>query len=403
MNHRNFEIDRLRAFAVLMTIYIHYSRVFFPWSISPNYHHGTTVLNIWNNSWTGVDLFLVISGFVISKTITSNIDILRSNSNSLAGFIKLFYIKRFYRIYPVAWSVFLFVIIASILFNKGGYFVTLENNIEAGIAIFTYTFNYYFAGGLYHGFTLSPFWSLSLEEQFYLLLPIFLILVKSTRQRVIILLILLSAITFIIRPLTHGDQLIFYTQTRCDGLIYGCLIYYLTQQTWFDEIKIKAHSFSQFSKSCVVLVLIMALSSVTAIGFSNNIVIPLACMLASLLVIIAASEANVISFPQPIEKTLDYLGSRSYSLYLVHFPMFSLTQEIIYRISKAEQVVIGPGLEIYYTLLAFSLIFIVSEISYRFIEKPLMEKGRKIAQSIHSKNKEKVDQKIYIKTLEEAA
>jgi len=49
MNERNLELDRLRAFAVMMTIVIHGCRVFFPWSIEREYNHGTTLLNIWSS------------------------------------------------------------------------------------------------------------------------------------------------------------------------------------------------------------------------------------------------------------------------------------------------------------------------------------------------------------------
>lgn len=380
MNKRNLELDRLRAFAVIMTVVIHYARVFFPWDISPEYHQGTSILNIWLNSWTGVDLFFVISGYIISKNIVEKIDKLKQSEIGLVKFIKSFYIKRIYRIYPVAVIIFMFVFLCAILFNQSGSFGTVENTIEAGISIFTYTFNYFFAYQSYHAFTLSPYWSLSVEEQFYLILPIFLLLTKTTKQRVLLLLSTLLLITFYIRPYSKIES-IFFTQTRCDGLIYGCLTYYLTSQSWFSTI-INNEVGNQYARMMITMLLIMLLSSITALGFSNNIVIPLGCIISSILVIIAAFEKNIIISLSPIQKTLDYLGSRSYSLYLVHFPMFSLTQEIIFRLSNYFGFSINSSLSLYYTVVAFLLTAISTEILYRFVELTFIKKGRKFSNEI---------------------
>lgn len=387
MKKRNLELDRLRAFAVIMTVVIHYARVFFPWSISPEYHYGASILNIWKNSWTGVDLFFVISGYIISKTIVQKIDDLKKSETGLANFIKLFFIKRMYRIYPVAWIVFFSVLVCSFLFNKSGNFGTPENTIEAGISIFTYTFNYYFAYQSYHGFTLSPYWSLSVEEQFYLILPFFLIFTKTNKQRVWMLLGVLALVTFYIRPYSKVES-IFFTQTRCDGLIYGCLAYFLTAQSWFSTV-IGTNFGNKYVRMLITLCLIMVLSSITALGFSNNIVIPLACILSSILVILASLEKNIIISLSLIQKGLDYLGSRSYSLYITHFPMFSLTQEIMFRLSKAYGFSINSRLSLYYTLLALVLTAISTESLYRFIEIPFINKGRSISKYLRDNTSHK--------------
>ncbi len=373
MNKRNVELDRLRAFAVIMTIVIHGIRVFFPWSIHPEYSHGTTILNIWANSWTGVDLFFVISGFIISKMIVEKIDYLKNSSYGLAYFVKNFFLRRIYRIYPIAWLVFTFVLICTVLFNKSGSFGTPENTIEAGIAIFTYTFNYYFAFGYYKALTLSPYWSLAVEEQFYLVFPLFLILTSSTRQRVLILLAVLTLITFLVRPYSGSDS-IFLTQTRCDGLLYGCLVYFLSTKSWFKDLFNKCEG--NILNSMLTLLLVLILSSVTALGFSNNIVIPLACIISSLLVALSAMEKNIITVFSPFSLALDYLGSRSYSLYIVHFPMMTCTQEIMYRLSQYYQFKISSVLTIDYVLLASVLTLLSAEILYRTVEIPFIKKGK---------------------------
>lgn len=370
---RNLELDRLRAFAVLMTIFIHYSRIFFPWHIHQAYTHGGTVFNLLENSWTGVDLFFVISGFIISKMIVEKIDSLVNDKAQLMQYIKGFYIKRFFRIYPVAWTFFLIVLLCSLFFNSTGNFSTPENNLEAGISIFTYTFNYFFGTGQYHAFTLSPYWSLSVEEQFYLIFPFFLIFVRSHQKRILILIGLLLIISLIVRPLSPDN--IFYTQNRCDGLIYGCLLYYLSIQPAYKKLfkPIKKVSFSSMG---AVIVLLFVLSTITSVGFPDAAIIPLGCIISVLLVGIAALELNIISFGLGINKVLDYLGSRSYSLYIVHFPMFTITQEVFSRLAQLYHWKLNVHFTIPYTIMAFTLTLFVSELSYRFIERPAIVRGR---------------------------
>jgi peptidoglycan/LPS O-acetylase OafA/YrhL len=280
MNARNCELDRLRAFAVIMTLVIHYARVYFPWIKSFDYQHGAGILNIWANCWTGVDLFFVISGYIITKTIISKIDELKGSIIDLALYIKGFYIKRIYRIYPVAWLVFMITLVCSILFNQSGSFSKPENIIEAGISIFTYTFNYYLAYGFYKYFDISSYWSLAVEDQFYLLLPFFYIFTKNNKQRVIILLSILFFITFISRPFITEDNFLL-TQNRCDGLIYGCLIYFITQQKWFSVL-VSQNDGSRYLRIVGVTLLVLVLAAVPAMGFSNKIVIPLACLVSSI-------------------------------------------------------------------------------------------------------------------------
>ncbi|MCD6047728.1 MAG: oatA [Gammaproteobacteria bacterium] len=379
---RNLELDRLRAFAVLMTIFIHFSRIFFPWNIHQGYTHGTTILNLIENSWAGVDLFFVISGYIISKMIVEKIDSLKGNTTELSQYIKGFYIRRFFRIYPVAWTIFALVLFCSIFFNHSGNFSTPENVIESGITIFTYTFNYYFGSGQYHGFTLSPYWSLSVEEQFYLVFPFLLIFIKSHRHRVLLLLGALILITFLIRPLSQDN--IFYTQNRCDGLIYGCLLYYLTIQPWFKALFSPPTNNQKFGPYSV-LILLFALGTITSVGFPNAAAIPLGCILSFCLVGIASIERKFISFGNIANKILDYIGSRSYSLYLIHLPIFTLTQEFWFRASHHLNFPISANLTWGYTIMAFMLTSIASEISYRLIERPFIKKGQMLTNSTSGK------------------
>lgn len=381
---RNFELDRLRGVAIALTVMIHYTRIFFPWAVHPQYNHGAGIFNIWMNSWTGVDLFLVISGYIISKKLIETLESRAGNVESTISETKTFYLKRLFRIYPVAVTIFVFVLLCAIFFNKGGYFSSVENTIEAGVSIFTYTFNYYFAFGNYHGFPLSPYWSLSVEEQFYLFYPIFLLCCKTTKQRVIVLFSLLLLITFLVRPYSSFHSL-FLTQTRCDGLIYGCLLYFLSRQSWYDQLVPKICE-NKYVSMAIFAFLTVVLAGFPGLGFSNNITIPVACALSTVLVMLSSFKKDIIISFLPIQRLLDYLGNRSYSLYLVHLPMFAVTQEVFFRLSHVYGFPLNSRLDVYYSIMALILVIIATELSFRCVETPFLKLGRKVMKGFKSSN-----------------
>ncbi|MFU7556655.1 hypothetical protein ACM9NO_28245, partial [Pseudomonas paraeruginosa] len=137
-------------------------------------------------------------------------------------------------------------------------------------------------------------------------------------------------------------KVFFFTQTRCDGLIYGCLLYLVSTQPWFTALRVRAgcHRYAG-----------ALLASVTAIGFGNVLAVPVVCALSLTLVFMAACEGGLLVFPQPLQALLDYLGKRSYTLYLVHIPMFFLTLELMHRYIRSEGIAITDALWPQYTAL----------------------------------------------------
>lgn len=356
MIKRNIEIDRLRAICIILIVYCHFGRIFFPSIISMSEQYGTTL----------AEIFFVISGYVISKITIQKIDDLKKTSLELAVYIKAFYFKRICRLYPAAWTVFFSVLIGSLYFNESEVFSTTRNTIDAGIFLITNTFNYFFIDN-YASLALSPYWTLAIEEQFYFAFPLFLVLTKTNRQRIIILLGMLFAITFFIRPLTmyyYPIQGLFYTQTRCDGILYGCLIYFVTCQPWYQALKFK--SASNKTIRCVGISLLVGVSlASTLLNVSINFLIPLGSIIASILVLLATFKNDIIVFPTLLQKTLDLIGLRSFSLYLVHVPTFLLASELGMDLNF-----FANTFHINIAIFAVILLMVVTELLYRLIEKP---------------------------------
>lgn len=139
---RNLELDRLRAIAVLLTFYVHLYQVFYPWTFTMHYPRPESVADLFGNAWGGVDLFFVISGYIISRTLLEQLDGLRSGVQR-AACVKAFYVRRVFRILPVAWVVVALVMACSLFLNQGQYFAPPVYNAQAALGIFTYTFNFW--------------------------------------------------------------------------------------------------------------------------------------------------------------------------------------------------------------------------------------------------------------------
>ena len=165
-------IDGLRAIAVLSVVFHH---------LLPNLVPG---------GFVGVDIFFVISGYLITKIIRREIN---ENSFTFIGF----YERRVRRIFPALFSVLIFTLIV-------GYFLFLPSDFEATLrgtfgALF-FVSNIVFWRDLQEGYfaamdtALNPVvhtWSLAVEEQFYILFPIFLLFLHKIKFKKIILILFL--------------------------------------------------------------------------------------------------------------------------------------------------------------------------------------------------------------------
>lgn len=366
MGHKNLEIDRLRGISILMIAYCHFCRIFFPSFILLTEHFGTTL----------IEIFLAISGFVISNIIVEKIDKAKKENSGLGRIIKAFYVRRLIRVHPISWVVFLFVLICSAIFVDGNLFSTPLDNLKSALYLITSTYNFFFLDN-YQSMALAPYWTLSIEEQFYFIFPIFLIFTPGGRARVWILIAMLLLFTFIIRPLTLEHfpiEGLFFTQSRLDALIYGCLVHYIYRQPWFDSIKLKADGNRWLRCACVVI-LVAILFGISATNLSDNIIIPIAAFIAAILVLLASFERKVIVFPFPIQFILDWAGYRAYSLYLLHVPIFLFA------------VVIGT--EFIQPWLALVLLFIATELLFRLVEQPTRNFGRRISNRMMQSHEQK--------------
>ena len=327
------EISFYRAIAVISVIFFH----------SNDY--------LFSNGYLGVDVFFVVSGFVITKVIVKDL------SNNKFSFIN-FYIRRFKRLYPALIFMIIFSISAYVYFGILNY-VDFNEIIKTGLFGVFGLSNIYFLlrdssyflddGGNF----LLHLWSLGIEEQYYFIYPAILFLIFKIIQKYnhllwVFILILIIFITVNFSNINFLDG--FYSPlSRFYELIFGCLAFFLSSNKIINNIKY----YNPFLSSLLIFLL-----------FTNYLRLPLDLeifLVSFITFLLLIENPNYINLENKLyyNNINFFICDISYSLYLWHLP-------IIYflKINFANEIII-----IFLTLI-ISLFF--ATFSRYVIEKPLI-------------------------------
>jgi len=318
----------------------------------------------------GVDVFFVISGFVIARGLLPR---LRSAQTPMAFVdeVRIFWIRRVWRLIPSAWLWVGIVLLASVVFNRTGTFQSFYINFESSVADILALANFRISISFpYYGATIH-YWSLSLEEQFYILFPV---VVWFAGRRLVPVLFIFSAI------LAALPFNVWVASFRAEGVAFGVLLAIFVEQPLHRLLAPQSLAHSRVARVATlfgILVLIgsMAPTNQSILPYHRIVVIQL---LASVLVFIASFGRNYLWQPGVSQRVMLWVGSRSYAIYLCHLPIYTGVREFWFRVFPAGRVA-GQGDEMRFLLTALPLVFIVAELNYRFVEKPLRDRGRRIA------------------------
>ena len=352
------EIDGLRAVSVISVVLYHAKLTFFGYQP-------------FKGGFIGVDIFFVISGYLITSIILKELIITGSFS------FKYFYERRIRRILPAL----LFVMLASLpfawIYLLPSSFIDLLKSIIYSLG-FSSNFYFHYSDTQYAAESglLKPFlhtWSLSVEEQYYILFPlIFLISFKYFRKYLIYILILgfIISLTLADWGSRNHPQFTFYVlPTRGWELLAGSILAYFEISKGFR---------SKFSKLNLIFPSIGLLLIIHSIIFFNDKMLHPSFYTISPIIgaclVIWFSNKNEITTKILSTKLFVGIGLISYSLYLWHFPIFAYARNIG-LILKFENAI--------YLLILLSIL--LSVFSYFFIEKKFRDKNfqfKKIFKSV---------------------
>jgi peptidoglycan/LPS O-acetylase OafA/YrhL len=283
------QLDSLRAFAAFAVILHHFI---------PEYKLGT-----FDIGRTGVDLFFVISGFLITAILIDQ----KENISNKFLILKNFIIKRALRLFP---AYYLFITFLFVLSVTLGMYVWDKGD---GIFYYTYTQNILFFKKGLQAIQTNHLWTLAVEEQFYLIWPWFAIFVAN--KNLITLLLIGIPAAIIVKSFSGVENIRFLTFCHFDTLGFGALIALLLKEKK-DWLLLTVNQFR------MPLIAVSLFALVLSFAFNFSFMGILAILILSVSLVVSCNygfdglAGKLLSAP-----ILIYLGQISYGLYLYHKPI----------------------------------------------------------------------------------
>nr|WP_283815840.1 acyltransferase family protein [Bradyrhizobium lablabi] len=338
------DIDWLRAIAVLAVVLFHFE-----------------VPGIWGG-FVGVDIFFVISGYLITGIIQSE---LAAASFSFARF----YERRVRRLLPALYAMVALTAIPSFHYLLPSERTEFFHSVAA-VVTFTSNFFFWFQTGYFdHAAVEKPLlhtWSLAVEEQFYLALPLLLWtlarLMPGRRAALPILLVVLTIASFALSVwlMRHerSANAFFMSPPRAWEFLVGAIIAVEGFPVLRNEVARK------IARGIALVVLAIPIFSLRqGSGFPGlNAVAP--CLGAVLFIWSGIGVPTQKRGPYSPFHVVRFFGQISYSLYLWHWPLFAFA-----RFSKNSLV-----LDAFDKVALFALTVLISYLSWRFVEQPFRER-----------------------------
>ncbi|HEV2614671.1 MAG TPA: acyltransferase [Gammaproteobacteria bacterium] len=363
-NSRNRRIDLLRGIAILLVLILHFSLSYqLGYSDLNRVLPGQFIQEFSGNGNYGVTIFFVISGFLITGMALQRY-------HSLAKIdLRHFYVYRFARIMPcLLLALFL---ITALSFTPLSIFKNNLNTVSrplAIISVLTFWHNVLMEKMGYFNYCLNIYWSLSVEEVFYLVFPLLCVYFKRLRF-IVILCIALIVIAPIQRSFYPHDEItMLYGYFSCfDAIAMGCCAAIFARLVTFK----KRWLVNLVKYAAIVCgVSIYCYSNITSnavVGVSGMAV----C--AALLLITSVYQNNPGErYKNSVARGVCWMGKNSYELYMFHIVVLAIMKEI------CTPEMLGGFTKILWFLLFISVSVIVSGVIATFYSQVLNNKLRRI-------------------------
>ncbi|WP_287045553.1 acyltransferase [Acidobacterium sp.] len=352
-------LDGIRGLAVLMVFADHYGNL-------DAYSHSTMVMlaeHLKSTGWMGVDLFFVLSGFLITNILWRT----RQQTHRARNF----YMKRILRLFPVYYGVWIFLLLYSAITATGWEpRVFLEYLFYAG--------NYAAPTHLRIGpFMIDHFWSLAVEEQFYLIWPLVLWNIRrmDTALRLLAAMFGLSAliklVCLFVDPKIHAY---YYLPTHMEPLAAGAFVA-LAYMKWPDACQRAARA----GLVLTVPALVIAFNYFHGLADTSlrvlTVALPLVAI-AGVSLLLRSLDSRAFLAKLMNLRVLRFYGKISYGLYVYHYllqiPLKQVLYVPIHHVLKSH-LLAGVA----YFALALAVCTLIATLSLQFYEKPFLRMKRR--------------------------
>lgn len=347
------ELDGVRAMAVIMVMFCH-------WTLTTSYV-GLNRLSMLGA--IGVDIFFVLSGYLITGILLDGKHHLEENKIGLKKIIGNFYARRALRIFPVFYLLLLILFIMSFS----------NTNITRKELLFgaTYTINFYF-----HKYRVSTthtghFWSLAVEEQFYVIWPFIILFVRRKWLPLVIACFIVTGTVTQFFADYQFDYVITYT---CfDGFGLGALLAYIVFYRQ-SLIPVFYKAVCVIAALCFIVFMYQFLSKNILVGWPLRTI---NCMLALFVIttIIKSRLNGSYSIISRVlgNKVLVFIGRISYGVYLYHVYMPYITGYLSRYLPAIDFFTDHPFIRfLLWFGINFLLVIFIAWLSWQLIEKPIL-------------------------------
>lgn len=352
----------MRAFAILLVIAYHARSAATPDSFAAKTFH-----NFLEAGWIGVDLFFVLSGFLITGILFDSVE--------RKDFLRRFYFRRTLRIFPIY---FLALALFPIVFSIVG---MPEHARPVGFPYWVFLQNWLPFVHAPPDTRFAHFWSLGVEEQFYILWPLVFMVIYRRKWALHAFAGLIGVSIFFRILIVHYNTYsagYFSTISHVDGLIAGATLAYAFRNN-FDRARLR--------HICSMIMTAMPVSLVTVLiianGFTMHHEIVLVYGILSLSIFLACIVALSILVPEESRprrllrmEWLRFIGRISYGIYVYHWPLTL----ILMRYWPANDAGYWMNQSMFFAVVLGGSVY-TAWLSYLFIERPILNARERFAPS----------------------
>lgn len=347
---RSRALDVVRGLAILMVLIWHYLPEKSP---IPNFLFYSTRL-----FWSGVDMFFVLSGFLIAGILMQNVD--------KKNYFSIFYIRRSARILPL-YLALCFAFYLLLRYDPDAIYNTYKRHLPIW-SYLTFTQNFFYAARQrFADPWMDVTWSLAVEEQFYVF---FSFLIYITKKKY---LYIVAAILILLAPVLrfYSSSMTSYILPfhRVDSLMFGLLLALVWRSDNTKEFFKKYISI--FKWTCFIFLIGAAYLTYQQKSFGDAFTHSWLALFYSNVILLALFSDPIARWSVFNNGVLEWLGLRSYGIYLLHKPVQIV---VLFLLSRWHGFHLNPWIAV---VIIVIVLCVVCELTYRLFEKPFLDLGHK--------------------------